>query len=561
MQLLGFDIILTNRLEPILLEVNHMPSFSTDSALDKSIKTALIAQSLKLLNVSQKERQQYQLNMAIQSQLRLYGDIFDENDRKLYGSAAMSKLPLSSSNAHFHKGSSDDEIADERRRKKEHPSKQCKSNGKKKFQFSSRKMYWDSYLRNESKYMNNKDCVDRSYQNSPFRNHDCFDVIYPVGIYRNQPNAVYSSTYENIIQLLFDVTSTYSIMEDENEESDIYISTGLRNNRCCQPAVDNSILQPKLQHRPKQQSDEVIVSLRNNRFVNSSDGYGTIALRNLERCTADNVIDIPRNSSKKEKDSPTTLVALESEVQKEELNVVDEMRRATNGISETLARLGIQVLPYHHHGDFYHDNKLKLNYDSSFQQLEHGSNDIGNLNMDVNEKYYIHRESNNFNFPSAMHVEDGRLFDDVKIIDTGIDSRFATDLEQFLREENRIFQLNRSKTQASSFSISAGQVHQDNIERHSGQAQTSETNDRRVEREILLENNSHPFSIETAGPPLPFTTQYQRFQDLQRIAHNDHDVSDGPSSMLVNQYTEYRNQYLQIVQDSRQAKHKHVLPG
>ena len=34
-QLLGFDILLTDRLRAVLLEVNHMPSFRTDSVLDK----------------------------------------------------------------------------------------------------------------------------------------------------------------------------------------------------------------------------------------------------------------------------------------------------------------------------------------------------------------------------------------------------------------------------------------------------------------------------------------------------------------------------------------------
>jgi tubulin polyglutamylase TTLL6/13 len=42
-QLLGFDIILQeNTFKPSLLEVNHTPSFKTDSALDKSIKLRLI---------------------------------------------------------------------------------------------------------------------------------------------------------------------------------------------------------------------------------------------------------------------------------------------------------------------------------------------------------------------------------------------------------------------------------------------------------------------------------------------------------------------------------------
>lgn len=37
-ELLGFDVILDNALEPYILEVNYTPSFTTDTPLDKLIK-------------------------------------------------------------------------------------------------------------------------------------------------------------------------------------------------------------------------------------------------------------------------------------------------------------------------------------------------------------------------------------------------------------------------------------------------------------------------------------------------------------------------------------------
>ena len=40
-ELLGFDILLTSDFKPILLEVNHAPSFATDSPLDYEIKHAI----------------------------------------------------------------------------------------------------------------------------------------------------------------------------------------------------------------------------------------------------------------------------------------------------------------------------------------------------------------------------------------------------------------------------------------------------------------------------------------------------------------------------------------
>lgn len=41
-QLLGFDIILTDRKEPILLEVNQNPSLVTDTHLDHNLKFHLV---------------------------------------------------------------------------------------------------------------------------------------------------------------------------------------------------------------------------------------------------------------------------------------------------------------------------------------------------------------------------------------------------------------------------------------------------------------------------------------------------------------------------------------
>ena len=51
-ELLGLDILLTKHCKPILLEVNHTPSFSTDTPLDKKIKRELIRDALILMNVT-----------------------------------------------------------------------------------------------------------------------------------------------------------------------------------------------------------------------------------------------------------------------------------------------------------------------------------------------------------------------------------------------------------------------------------------------------------------------------------------------------------------------------
>nr|XP_038943645.1 tubulin polyglutamylase TTLL6 isoform X2 [Rattus norvegicus]XP_038943646.1 tubulin polyglutamylase TTLL6 isoform X2 [Rattus norvegicus] len=50
-EILGFDILLDRKLKPWLLEVNHSPSFSTDSKLDKEVKDSLLYDALVLVNL------------------------------------------------------------------------------------------------------------------------------------------------------------------------------------------------------------------------------------------------------------------------------------------------------------------------------------------------------------------------------------------------------------------------------------------------------------------------------------------------------------------------------
>ena len=51
-ELLGFDIILDSNLKPMLLEVNHAPSFATDSPLDYEIKHKLFVDMFAILGLS-----------------------------------------------------------------------------------------------------------------------------------------------------------------------------------------------------------------------------------------------------------------------------------------------------------------------------------------------------------------------------------------------------------------------------------------------------------------------------------------------------------------------------
>ena len=61
-EVLGFDIILTRskktlgKLKPLVLEVNALASFGTDSPLDRKIKLELMHDTFVMLNMSTKKK-------------------------------------------------------------------------------------------------------------------------------------------------------------------------------------------------------------------------------------------------------------------------------------------------------------------------------------------------------------------------------------------------------------------------------------------------------------------------------------------------------------------------
>jgi hypothetical protein len=52
-EVLGFDILIDQQCRPILLEVNHTPSFATDSKLDHDLKSSVIRDAIILMNITQ----------------------------------------------------------------------------------------------------------------------------------------------------------------------------------------------------------------------------------------------------------------------------------------------------------------------------------------------------------------------------------------------------------------------------------------------------------------------------------------------------------------------------
>ncbi|EGR31726.1 tubulin-tyrosine ligase family protein, putative [Ichthyophthirius multifiliis] len=57
-EIFGFDIMLDQFMKPFLLEVNHTPSFTTDTPLDYNIKHCLIMDTLILINTRYKDKKQ-----------------------------------------------------------------------------------------------------------------------------------------------------------------------------------------------------------------------------------------------------------------------------------------------------------------------------------------------------------------------------------------------------------------------------------------------------------------------------------------------------------------------
>jgi len=58
-EVLGFDIMLDSKLKPWLIEVNHLPSFTTDTPLDRKIKENVVRDALQIMNVSAESRLEY----------------------------------------------------------------------------------------------------------------------------------------------------------------------------------------------------------------------------------------------------------------------------------------------------------------------------------------------------------------------------------------------------------------------------------------------------------------------------------------------------------------------
>jgi tubulin polyglutamylase TTLL6/13 len=60
--ILGFDVMLDHKCKPFLLEVNHSPSFTTDTKLDEKVKGTVIRDALQIIGLTKKRKQKHKQN-------------------------------------------------------------------------------------------------------------------------------------------------------------------------------------------------------------------------------------------------------------------------------------------------------------------------------------------------------------------------------------------------------------------------------------------------------------------------------------------------------------------
>lgn len=71
-EILGVDVIIDHALKPWLVEVNHLPSFATDSALDTDVKSRLIEQTLAVVRAKAADRHAHDAAQRARAEERLY---------------------------------------------------------------------------------------------------------------------------------------------------------------------------------------------------------------------------------------------------------------------------------------------------------------------------------------------------------------------------------------------------------------------------------------------------------------------------------------------------------
>jgi len=72
-ELLGFDVLIDQDMRPVLMEVNHSPSFEVDTKLDNEIKAKAIQETICVLGLSVGQRETLLQRQKNEAKRRLYG--------------------------------------------------------------------------------------------------------------------------------------------------------------------------------------------------------------------------------------------------------------------------------------------------------------------------------------------------------------------------------------------------------------------------------------------------------------------------------------------------------
>lgn len=86
-EVLGFDVLIDRKLRPWLLEINRSPSFGTDEQIDFDIKSALIEDTLRLLNIKMSDKKKNLNAQKLEAQKRLFRPtkrVFENTDMTEY---------------------------------------------------------------------------------------------------------------------------------------------------------------------------------------------------------------------------------------------------------------------------------------------------------------------------------------------------------------------------------------------------------------------------------------------------------------------------------------------
>ena len=104
-EVLGFDILLDDKLKPWVIEVNRSPSFGANSQIDFDIKARLLIDTFELLHLKATDRQRSQQIEKIETKKRLYNlnssrNEFNSFEQKVMFPTGSLNSVLSASNAH-----------------------------------------------------------------------------------------------------------------------------------------------------------------------------------------------------------------------------------------------------------------------------------------------------------------------------------------------------------------------------------------------------------------------------------------------------------------------------